>query len=239
MKPLLRAAVLLTTIGCASLRAQAPRTETPALASKPTVTFSFDWPRIEPHRYRIAVEDSGNAIYQSWTAEAETEPPSGDDSYRQTFTMSAPARDRIFALARELRYFNGDFEYRKHPVAVTGEKILAYADAERRFETRYNWSENQGVGDLTALFQGISMTIESGRRLKRLRRFDRLGLDEELKSLEHFAVERRAVELQAIAPVLLEIAGDSAVLNIARQRARHILQIAGVPLSADTKAFTQ
>lgn len=223
------------------LHAQAPqhepnRSQRPAV---PTVTFTFDWPSVEPHRYIIVVDSSGSTAYQSWTADSTAEPSSADDPYLLKFTVWPAARDRIFALARQLKYFNGDFEYHKHPVARTGDKTLAYADADKQHETRYNWSENPDIDELTVLFQGISTTLESGRRLERLHRFERLGLDEELKNLEHYAVEHRASELQLIAPILLQIAEDPSVLNIARQRARHILRIAGVPLDADAKTFPQ
>ena len=194
----------------------------------PAVSFTFAWPSVEPHRYVIVIDSGGKGAYQSWTADSTAAQPAGeDDSYEQKFAASPAARDRVFALASQLKYFNGDFDFRKRPIAFTGDKTLAYADPDQHYETRYNWSENPGIEELTSFFQGIAETVESGRRLQRLRRFDRLGLDEELKSLEHAAVEHRASELQIIAPILLEIAEDSAVLNIARQRARHILQLAG------------
>jgi len=232
--------VLVILTAAALLHAQAPphepnQRQRPAV---PTVTFTFDWPSVEPHRYMISVDSGGNATYQSWTADSMAEPSRADDAYRLKFTVSPTARDRIFTLARQLKYFNGDFEYHKHPVAHTGDKTLAYADPDQQYETRYNWSENPDIDELTALFEGVSTTLESGRRLEHLHRFDRLGLDEELKNLEHAALEHRAA-LQAIAPILVQIAEDTAVLNIARQRARHILQIAGVPLDADPKASPQ
>ncbi|MFI5089973.1 MAG: hypothetical protein ACHP7P_07945 [Terriglobales bacterium] len=233
--------VLVLLAASILLRAQAPQhqSDQPRRPAIPTVTFTFDWPSLEPHRYIIEVDSSGNAAYQSWTADSTAEPSGADDPYLLKFLVSPTARDRIFALTRQLKYFNGDFEYRKHRVAATGDKTLAYADPDRQFETRYNWSENPDIDELTALFQGISTTLESGRRLERLRRFERLGLDEELKNLEHLAVEHRASELQLVAPILVQLAQDPAVLNIARQRARHILQIAGVPLTADAKASPQ
>jgi len=194
----------------------------------PTVTFTLNWPRVEPHRYIIEVDSTTNGAYQSWTADATAERADADDTYVLKFAVSPATRDRIFALAGQLKYFNGDFEYHKRPVASTGDKALGYADSDKHYETRYNWSENAGIDELTSLFQGISATVESGRRLQYLHRFDRLGLDEELKNLEHAAVEHQASELQIIAAVLLQIADDPAVLNMARQRARHILQIGGV-----------
>jgi hypothetical protein len=214
-------------------------TNQPQRPAAPTVTFAFDWSSIEPHRYVISVDSSGNTSYQSWTADPAAAQSVAGDAYQWKFTMSAAARDRIFALARQLRYFDGDFEYHKHRVAFTGEKTLAYADPDRQDETRYNWSENPGINELTALFQGMSATIESGRRLERRHRFDHLGLDQELKNLELLVTEHQATELQLITPILERVAGDPAVLNIARQRARHILQVAGAPPSTGAEVSPQ
>ena len=227
--------LVLLTISALWAAAQHQPVAQPRTAA-PTVTFTFTWPSLEPHRYVIVIDSSGKGAYQSWTADSSAEPPAADDSYELPFTASPAGRDRVFALARQLKFFDGDFEFRKHPVAFTGDKTLAYADADRHYQTHYNWSENPAIEELTAFFQGISLSLESGRRLERLHRFDRLGLDEELKSLEHTAVEHRASELQIIKPILVEISEDSAVLNIARQRAQHILQLAGVPPAAEPQA---
>ena len=234
----LQTAAVSLLAALAALQAQALQLEPnrPQHPAVPTVTFAFDWASIEPHRYIISVDSSGNAAYQSWTADPTARQSVADDAYQLRFTMSAAARDRIFGLARQLKYFDSDFEYHKHRVAFTGEKTLAYADPDKQYETRYNWSENSGINELTALFQGMSPTIESGRRLERLHRFERLGLDQELKNLELLVAEHQATELQLIVPVLERVAGDPAVLNIARQRARHILQVAGAPPSPGTEA---
>jgi hypothetical protein len=240
------ARTLLTTVfsllaACAALHAQAPQLEPNPAKSPvaPTVTFTFDWAGVEPHRYVISVDSGGNAVYRSWTADPGSEQSSAVDPYGLKFAVSGAARDRIFALALQLNYFNGDFEYRKHRVASTGDKTLAYADPDKQYATRYNWSENAGISELTAFFQGMSATIEAGRRLERLYRFERLGLDEELKNLERLASERQATELQLIAPILEQLAQDPAVLNIARQRARHILQMAAVPPASNSQASHQ
>ena len=234
MKHILRAVVFIAVSAASvAVHAQAPQSGTNP--PQPTVTFTLDWPSVEPHRYVVSVDSGGNGFYRSWTTDPAAEPSSGGEPYLQKFAVSAAARERIFTLARQLNYFNGDFEYRKHRVASTGDKTLAYADSDKQYATRYNWSENGGIGELTTLFQGISATIESGRRLERLYRFDRLGLDEELKSLERLTTEHQATELQLIAPTLERLAQDPAVLNIARQRVRHILQMAGGPSTGNNQ----
>jgi hypothetical protein len=235
MRPLYRALIPLIIPALWAGAQHRPVPQEPAAPA--TVTFTFAWPSVEPHRYIIVADSSGNATYQSWTGDSTAEPANANDSYELKFAVSPAARDRIFALARQVKYFSGDFDYHKRPIAFTGGKTLAYSDPGQHFETHYNWSENPAIDELTAFFQGVSTTVESGLRLERLHRFDRLGLDDQLKSLEHAALERQASEVQIIAPILLQIAEDPAVLNIARQRARHILQLAGV--SADAQASSR
>ena len=228
IKHILRAAALMPVLAASAvLHAQSEPRQPQSVA--PTVTFTLDWPSVEPHRYIIVVDSAGSVIYRSWTADPAAEHSSTDDPYVRKFLLSEATRDRIFTLVRKLNYFNGDFEFHKHRVAATGDKTLAYADAEKQYVTHYNWSDNAGVSELTALFEGMSATIESGHRLERLRRFDRLGVEEELKNLERLAADHQATELQVIAPLLEQLASDPAVINLARHRARHVLQMAGLP----------
>ena len=56
-----------------------------------------------------------------------------------------------------------------------------------------------------------------------LHRFDKLGLEDELKGMEDAAESHNLAELQIIAPTLKSIADDTTVLNIARQRAKRLL----------------
>jgi len=137
--------------------------------------------------------------------------------------MSAATRDKIFRDAKEANYFHGDFTFKKHAVSSTGKKTLTYANQSRHFETTYDYSENKAIEEITNIFQGVSNTIEHGRKLQYLRRFDRLGLEEELKGMESLAENGYLAEVQLIAPTLESIANDPAILNIARQRARRLL----------------
>ena len=57
-------------------------------------------------------------------------------------------------------------------------------------------------------------------------RFDKLGLNQELSGMEQAAHSGQLRELQIIAPVLQQIASNSGYMNIARERARNLLQLA-------------
>jgi hypothetical protein len=195
--------------------------------SVPTVTFNVFWAAYTPQEYSICVTSLGSARYLSRNP---THPPDAngvrDEDYVLEFTMSEANLRKVFLLTEQANFFDGQFDYTKHAIASTGKKTLSYADAARRFHTTYNWSENAAIDQLTKIFGGISNTIEHGRKLQFLRRYDKLGLEAELKGVEHLAQGQDLAEIQIIAPILENIANDSAILNIARQRARRLLALA-------------
>jgi hypothetical protein len=144
------------------------------------------------------------------------------DDFQTEFTVSPATRDKLFRYAKEANYFDGDFTFKKHVVASTGKKTLSYSDPARHFSTTYDYSENKAIQEITNILSGISNTIEHGRKLVFLRRFDKLGLEEELKAMENAAESHNLAELQIIRATLESIAQDSTILNIARQRAKKL-----------------
>jgi hypothetical protein len=194
--------------------------QNPAL---PTITFDRVWEDYTPQNINITVQATGPAKYISRNPFKPPEQAGPDPDYLLEFTLSSRNQEKLFRYAKEANYFNGDFSYKKHAVASTGKKTLTYADPNRRFETSYDYSENKAIAEITNIFLGISNTIEHGRKLVFLHRFDKLGLEEELKAMESAAEGHNLAELQIIAPTLENIGADSAVLNIARQRAQRLL----------------
>jgi hypothetical protein len=188
--------------------------------------------RRDPPQFSLSIDLLGHATYQTTDAPAaDGEPP---PPYHTEFEVSPATREKVFALAQAAEYFKGDFEFRKHKVADTGRKTLAYRDGLRHFSTTYNWSENKQIQQLTDLFESIALTQGYARRLVLLRRFDKLGLDAVLKRMEELHKRNFLGELQAIAPVLRQIAADPGVMKLARDRASRLAEqvAAGPPASA-------
>ncbi len=192
----------------------------------PTVTFTFDFPRGRPAYFSITLDSEGHAVYESRDQGFPEEPAEPDEPYRTSFMVSSTTRERVFELARSLDHFRGDFDYTKRKIANMGRKTLVWWDGSERIATSYNWSENGNIDDLTSLFMSISSTQEFGRRLEFLQRYDRLGLEAELKSMQERASDPNfgLAELQTIAGLLRSIAKDPAVMRIARQRAERLLK---------------
>jgi len=218
-----RALDILVALALAALVSQGRRAQAqkPDQASAtPSITFVRVWDDFTPQSVTIAVSANGATEYSS-----RTPGKNGDDAdeYHTEFTMSQDRCDKLFRYAREADYFQGDFTFKKHAVASTGKKTLAYADASRHFNTTYDYSEHKAIQEITSIFMGISNTIEYGRKLQFMRRFDKLGLEAELKVMEDAAESHNLVEMQLIAPTLESIAEDHSILNIARQRAHRLL----------------
>jgi hypothetical protein len=186
----------------------------------PSITFVRVWDDFTPQSVTMTISSNGATKYSSSNPKK-----AGDDvdDYQTEFTVSPARREKLFRHAKEANYFDGDFNFKKHPVASTGKKTLTYSDPTQHFNTTFDYSENKAIAEITNIFSGISNTIEHGRKLVFLHRFDKLGLEEELKGMESAAASHSLAEVQIIAPTLESIAGDRTVLNIARQRAQKLL----------------
>jgi hypothetical protein len=195
----------------------------PAGAIDPaTVSFSLDFPGSDPEHYSISVQSDGRARYES---SAPISKDSEDhEKYQTEFSLSDPTRARVFDLAAQAHYFSGKIDSGKK-LANTGAKKLAYKDAQRESSAVYNFSPLPAVQQLTTLFQSVSATLEFGRRLAYLHRYQKLALDDELKQMEEQARQGSLLELQAVKPVLQEIYADSSVINVVRARAQRIIEL--------------
>jgi hypothetical protein len=195
----------------------------------PAVTFTQDFPESTPSHYSLRVAKDGSARYESMgklTPEAEGDP------FSYSFTMSAADLNRIFELAARARYFDRDVDYKKGRQANTGKKTLLYEDSTRHQQTEYNYSIHSEIQQLTKSFQSIALTMEFARHLQYFRHYQPLALEEDLKRMEEMAKENDLQELQAIAPLLEDIAEDKTLLNVARVRAQRLLAL-GAKASSD------
>jgi hypothetical protein len=192
-----------------------------------TVTFQFDRNGLPVPRYTLVVREDGSGTYHA----EEVERRSADSALQQVtakqidrpMTLSAETTAKILQTARSLNLFNMSCGTKLKNIADTGKKTLSYAGAEGTGTCAYNYSDDKNVTMLTELFYGIAYTMDVGRRLDFERRFDRLGLDAELLSLEHAVESKDALELGNIAPTLRTIAGDGEVMQRVRVRAGKLL----------------
>ena len=189
------------------------------------VAFKFDWDQGRPWlKYTITLDDAGNTSFKGVANPIDN----GDgDDYSLDFTMSNANREKVFELAKQSDYFQGDVEIKAKNIAKTGQKTLEYhgsaASGPSNTSATYNYSPNKDIQQLTQLFQSVATTVDMGRRLAFDYRFDKLGLDARLHSLQELQASHFVAELQAIEPILRKIAADPNVMHVSRVAAKQLL----------------
>jgi hypothetical protein len=186
-----------------------------------TVSFSLDFPGANPGHYEITVGEDGRGSYSS-NGQLNKDSDPADPAPLQ-FTLSDKVREQVFDLARRAHYFKGKVDSGSKKIANTGVKVLTYKTENQNSQATYNYSPVAPVQQLTTIFQGLSTTLEFGRRLTYFRKYQKLALDEDLKRMEEMQKEDNLGDIQAIAPVLNGIADDSSVMNVSRARALRLL----------------
>jgi hypothetical protein len=181
----------------------------------------FDNPEQPLLRYTLTLGADGSARYEV--------PPSADAAAGivSTFKISDANRDKAFGLAKSLNNLDGNFDFTKHRIAFTGWRTFTYRSGAKVHSTRFNWSETKAATELAALFEGIAATLEAESQLRYLRKYDKLGLNAYLGTLEKKAKSGWLKELPLLAKVFSELSNDPGVMNIARQRAQRLARAAG------------
>jgi hypothetical protein len=146
-------------------------------------------------------------------------------------SITPATADKIFALGRKLDHFNITCASKAKNIADTGTKTLSYSAPDGTGSCTYNYSENKEVEELTGMFQGMAETMDEGRILDHLHRFDRLGLDDAMTFLAQEVSAGRALEVGTITASLRSIADDADVMQRVRARARTLLAL--VPADSD------
>ncbi len=202
----------------------------PAMGQVATVTYHQDRPQLEVQHFTITVGEDGAGTYHAELAPAKA---SGGDRdlplatgmvVDRAFALGPGTVKKIFELARAADRFAMVCASKAKNIADTGAKTLRYAGADGAGECGYNYSESKPVTELTDVFQGIEATMEVGRRLDFLRRFDRLGLDAEISTLGSMVTDHRAWGVEAIGATLRSIANDTELLQRVRLRAAKLME---------------
>jgi hypothetical protein len=201
--------------------------QSPVVPSSASVTFEQRWPGADPQWFELTLHPDGSSKYRSLPHQ-DTKSDPGDpapDPYELSFMLSPRSVRSVFAAAPGLLRFQGTLD--KTKVAFTGTKTLRYDDGSAVSSViSYNYSSSPELNGLTSLMLNISGSIQLSQTLQLQLRFDKLALDSTLRGAEEIASVRPFQEPQLLEPILQRIASDPAVMNIARQRARHILRAA-------------
>jgi hypothetical protein len=211
-----------------SLAAQTASPTTEASATKPAeVSFQFDRTGLPVPRFTLRLREDGTGSYQADQAETAATATSMRGQAAQhidrPIRLSSGTVAKIFKAARAADRFNIECASKLKNIADTGKKTLSYTGADGSGSCVYNYSENKSVDILTNTFLAVAYTIDEGRRLEFLHRYDRLGLDAEMISFAGELDAGRALELGTISPTLAAIADDNALIQRVRLKAQKML----------------
>lgn len=189
-----------------------------------TVQFKFDFPGSNPAHYEITVQQDGHDYY---TSNGDLGNSTSPDSTPFEFSVSDKTRQDIFALAKKANYFTGKVDSGNTKLANTGAKTLVYKDGTHNTTATYNYSLDPSIQQITNILQGLSTVLEYGRRLTWFHKYQKLALDDDLKQMQDRQQSNTLGDLEAIAPLLKQIADDPSVMRISRARALRLLASAG------------
>lgn len=190
------------------------------------VSFQFERMGLPVPKFTIVVHEDGTGSYQAQVAAVSgsgEQATSAGPPVNRPIKVSPVTKEMIFKTARSLDHFNIECASKAKNIADTGKKTLSYKGADGQGSCLYNYSDNKSVAQLTEIFQAMAFTMDEGRKLEFLHRFDRLGLYSEIDALQREVDEKRAIELGNIAPALHSIVADEDLMQRVRERAARLL----------------
>ena len=181
--------------------------------AQPKLTFIKSFPESVPEYYRVVLQQNGEAEYAT----------AADDPQPEKFKVSEDLVKQAFDLADKLDHFKGPSLETRRKLANMGKKTLHYQNGEEHGSQTFNYSERPEAMELVNLFERLSNTQQANIELGRRMRFDKLGLMKLLLQVEIQLDHKDLAEPLVLVPNLQAIALNKTFMDIARLRARIIL----------------
>ena len=193
----------------------------PALSAAPAPSGTFTYRRIfkssTPEFIEIKIPEGAEAA--SYEIRQLDEDPGASP-----LPISSPLRAKIFELVSQLGYFEGlDLDVHRK-IANLGEKTFRWQTGSKTSEVVFNYTLNMQATQLVQICEGLARQQELMELLQRRIKYDRLGVNDALLQFETDFNKGVLPEPQVALPLLDQIASDSHVVEIARQRARSLAE---------------
>ena len=181
-----------------------------------TITYRRVFKGSNPEFIEIKIGENGTSSYDIRQLSEDPDP--------QPFQVGDTIRSKIFELTGELHNFTGlDLDVHRR-IADLGEKTFRYEKGGEVHETHYNYTLNRSAMQLALIFEGLFQQQRDLSLLEQRLKYDRLGVNDALHQFEDDLGQRTLPEPERLLPVLDRIAGDSRVVEVARQLARAIAE---------------
>jgi hypothetical protein len=193
----------------------------------PTVVFTSVLWTADPSYYSVAIDSMGAATYLSAPNSIEK----NGVPYTVEFQVSDRTRRITFTVAQRLDFFrdNSDAPLPSSSLPSpekSSVRTLTFTDGHLNNQFTYGTPSNPDLEELTSVFEELSETFESGRRLAYFQQYDQKAVDAELQQLNTRAERHNARELQALIPILRRLAADQRLAATTRNEAGTLLQLA-------------
>lgn len=185
----------------------------------PTVTFRKIFKGSTPEYVEIKVDQKGAATYDIRQIDDMSKP--------QSFQVSPALTAKIFSLAASLHNFDGLQLNARRRIANLGEKTFGFESNGQTYAAKFNYTTNSQANQLLGIFEQLSLEDQYLDQLKGSMRYDPLGLNDVLIRLQSDLASKSVAEPEALAPLLEKIVSDQRFLDIARARARQVLDSIG------------
>lgn len=183
-------------------------------APGPTLTYRKIFKSSYPEFAEIKVNKDGSG---TWDIRQLDETPSP-----QPLQIGPSLARQMFQLASELHDFQGvDLDIHRR-VASLGQKTFRYQDGATRYQVTFNYTVNKTANQLLSLFDGLERQELDLSDMRRAMRYDQLGINDVMTRVQRDVNDKLLPEPQALLPILGQIAADSDLIDMARQRARSL-----------------
>ena len=204
---------------CSVLCGQNPQLQTVNGQHFPTVVFTWTLWTADPSYYSIAVDSSGSATYRS----APTALVHSGVPYMVEFQVGDRTRREIFNISQNLEYFGQEIKTSVDSPANSSVRTLSYRYSRLNNEITYSTTSNEEIEEITSIFEGVSETLESGRRLNYFHEHNPEELDTELTNIASKDDHHRLRDLQALSATLYGIVSDKRLALPTRHKAELLL----------------
>ena len=189
----------------------------PVASAQPAkITFRRIFQGSSPEFIELTVrEDSKSATYE--IRQMDEDPGSAP------FEVGDALRGRIFSLTAALHNFQGQDLDVHRKIANLGEKTFRWEQNGVTHETKFNYTLNATASQLLQIFEGLARQQEHYTVIARRMRYDRLGIYDALLQFESDLNRGLIPEPQRLGPLLEQISTDSKFVDVARQRARSLV----------------
>ncbi len=182
------------------------------LGAQDAIYFERVFPGSRPAHFEVRLTPEGVATYRE-EGEESVEHEVGPE-------VAAP----LFERAASLEYFAKPLASQRK-VASSGRKLLRYESGSQvRGEAVFDYTEDPIAREVATWFVRLAETQHHLATLERLYRFDRLGVNQALVSLEQALARDRLAAPALLEPILDKIAGQERLVNLARARAKGMLE---------------